>query len=460
MARSRFQTVVQDEEGDIQAGRVLTLYETDGTTPIAQTLYDAPSGGSTVITPTTNSLGYVELFTDLPQRVKVAVTGVSGQYDSDLSPDPSDVVLKTASQTLTNKTLTSPTINTPIINTPAIDAPSVTGGMSVTRNSASPAATFRNTNAGSYALLVENVNGDDILKVARNGSNDAVAINLVNGIVPASSTFLVAKDVSSGAGFVMADFDIQVSGAAGDVGAMRANTHQAAAGAGTLLRAGEFHTMRYAAAPGGAGTWVLELGLHTEVAGAGVGDNVGIRLTSENWAGSPVMSSAVRADTGLLLAGAAGWKQAIHYLDTDGTTVLFSVSQTGQMTSGHHISRTNDTYDLGSAANRWVRVYSNAILLESGGAAGPAYTFRSDTTTGLFLQANNVLGVTTAGVEAFRISAAGLLDWRRSQNITPGGGATATMTVAIGGSGPAAANIAGWIKQAVNGTAVFVPYWI
>lgn len=113
MARALLTVVLQDQEGDVQASRTLTLYELDGTTPLAQTVYDAPTGGNIVVSPTTNSLGTARLYVANAQRIKLAVSGVAGTVDAEFSPDPSDVVTLAGTQTLTNKTLTAPTLTTP-----------------------------------------------------------------------------------------------------------------------------------------------------------------------------------------------------------------------------------------------------------------------------------------------------------------------------------------------------------
>ena len=85
--RARLQEVVQDTDGDVQTNRAVTVYEIDGVTPIAQTMYTAASGGSIVTAPQTDSLGRLTLYTPLPQRVKLTVSGVAGQYESEFTPD-------------------------------------------------------------------------------------------------------------------------------------------------------------------------------------------------------------------------------------------------------------------------------------------------------------------------------------------------------------------------------------
>lgn len=100
MARALLTVVLQNAAGDVQTSKALTFFEIDGTTPLAQTLYDAPSGGNIIASPTTNSLGTALLYVTTPQRAKMAISGVSGTTDVEFAPDPSEVVRTTANQTI------------------------------------------------------------------------------------------------------------------------------------------------------------------------------------------------------------------------------------------------------------------------------------------------------------------------------------------------------------------------
>lgn len=115
MARAEFQTTVQSTTGDIQAGKTVVLYEIDGTTPLAQTVYDAASGGSAVLSPQTNSVGQLDLYADNGQYFTYKVNNGTLQKGR-LDPDPGQIVLLTATQTLTNKVITTSTINTSAIS--------------------------------------------------------------------------------------------------------------------------------------------------------------------------------------------------------------------------------------------------------------------------------------------------------------------------------------------------------
>jgi hypothetical protein len=227
------------------------------------------------------------------------------------------------------------------------------------------------------------------------------------------------------------------------------------------------------------------------------------------------VAGEVRSNSALYIGGVAGWTDAIYYLDTNGSTVLFRVDQVGKVTSGTHIPRTTDTYLLGDGTNNWnVANVNFYVATNSGNAGGPTYTWLGDTDTGLYrigadsfgattggtlrltlsttaltstlpvlvpngtvanpglgfatdvdngliLATTNAIGLVTAGTEQVRITATGLVDFRNggTQNVALGGGAAPTLGT-IGGSGPAAAAQAGWIKMALGGTAIFFPYWV
>lgn len=136
MARLRYYTVIQtiDSNGFLKPvpSATVTVYEPGTTTPLAQTIYAGNTGGTTKSNPmTAGSDGSVEFYLATAQRVKIRSTGSGlGTTDLDLEPplhDPSDVVDKTSTQTLTNKTLTSP-----VINTPTGDVVTLTGSQTLT----------------------------------------------------------------------------------------------------------------------------------------------------------------------------------------------------------------------------------------------------------------------------------------------------------------------------------------
>lgn len=99
---------------DIQESgvRAVTIYETDGTTLFAGTLYDAASGGGVVTNPvSTTANGLLEVWTDATnaRRVKLSIAGLAGQRNSAFRIDEATAVTTDTAQTITAiKTLTSP----------------------------------------------------------------------------------------------------------------------------------------------------------------------------------------------------------------------------------------------------------------------------------------------------------------------------------------------------------------
>lgn len=101
---------------------------------------------------------------------------------------------------------------------------------------------------------------------------------------------------------------------------------------GALIRAIEAQTLVDASTPNDAnrGTWIAEFGLHSELAGNGADKNIGLYVGSSHAGWLP---TGVRNDTALFIGGPDGWFNAIRYMHTDGTTLLFNVDQTGTVTA-------------------------------------------------------------------------------------------------------------------------------
>lgn len=127
-----------------------------------------------------------------------------------------------------------------------------------------------------------------------------------------------------------------------DLGATRAVARHLGASYGyppstaqTLLRSGEFQTLRGAATLGG--TWGIEIGVHSEVAGDGVSQSLGAYIASSHggW-----LNSGVRNDVGVLVTGEDGWYHGFRYLDTNGT-VLFDVDQYGTVYTNSFVKAPN-----------------------------------------------------------------------------------------------------------------------
>lgn len=166
-------------------------------------------------------------------------------------------------------------------------------------------------------------------------ANDARVTVIPDHNQPAINA-LVDASVNS----VGADFISTMSGVAAyaDSGATRAVMRHLgpeygypASSAPTLLRAGEFQSLRGIGTAGGV--WGLEIGVHSEVPGDGWSKNIGIYLASshQGW-----LNSGVKNDTAILITGEDGWHHALRYLNTDGA-MLFNIDEGGSIwMNGYH----------------------------------------------------------------------------------------------------------------------------
>jgi hypothetical protein len=173
VARAQFSTTVLDASGTIQPSEPLVLYETDGATPFGQPVYDVPSGGTPVPSPQTDAEGQVILYADAGQYLTYRVDGGELEYGR-MDPDPADLVLLDAVQTVDAKTLT--------------DATMVEGRL--TSATPNPAATFESTFSGvSYLSLTAAGSGytsAPTVSITGGGGSGATAIATVSaGVVTA-----------------------------------------------------------------------------------------------------------------------------------------------------------------------------------------------------------------------------------------------------------------------------------
>ncbi len=213
-----------------------------------------------------------------------------------------------------------------------------------------------------------------------------IRVNSNGSVVVGTPALLTASTLgvygTKAATYVLVDIGYVQTGNGFDSGAFRAAAVQASGSSD--IRAGEFHVSRYAASSIN-GTWALELGVHSETAGDGSTQNVGIFLLSSHAGWTP---TGVRNDTGILIGGADGWTHGIRYLDTNSTTVLFDIDQSGNMTlagtlpahgASVHDNRTRSIY---LPASEWVldqgtpdlatRGSAGALLRMPGWAMDPA----------------------------------------------------------------------------------------
>lgn len=146
---------------------------------------------------------------------------------------------------------------------------------------------------------------------------------------PAISSAVRASDNSVGADFISTMSGVVSYADSGAIRAVMRHLGPAygypASSAPTLLRAGEFQSLRGAGTAGGV--WGLEIGVHSEVPGDGTSKNIGIYLASSHtgW-----LNSGVKNDTAILITGEDGWHNAIRYLNTSGN-LLFNVDGGGSI---------------------------------------------------------------------------------------------------------------------------------
>lgn len=133
----------------------------------------------------------------------------------------------------------------------------------------------------------------------------------------------------------------------------------------TLIRAGEFQSLRGAGTEGG--TWGIEVGVHAEVPGDGYSKNVGIYIAASHtgW-----LNSGVRADTAVVVTGEDGWGHVIRALDTDGSC-YFDVDGAGNAYMRGWLSAPNIPYFQGSVSG--VATTGNDALLTNVDALGMNY---------------------------------------------------------------------------------------
>lgn len=212
-----------------------------------------------------------------------------------------------------------------------------------------------------------------------------------SGTLSAASSSVLFSE-SKAASWVLADFSLIAAGDSVDSGAVRAMAFQTAAFTGTLIRGLETHGVRYAAV-GQGGTWAIEAGVHTGVAGDGLNYNIGIYLNSN---ADFLPAGGVRADVGLLVLGTLGWTHPIQVRDVDNTSYLFDVDQYGHI-GIHKIAAAGYMLDIAAAAADTI---VQARLAATG--TGSAY-----------------LGLSSAGgVNSFLTDAAG--DWSLSSDAVAG----------------------------------------
>lgn len=184
------------------------------------------------------------------------------------------------------------------------------------------------------------------------------ALNLLLGdLATTSTTSTLVASATKAVPYVTADFGLVSTAATPDSGAMR-GIASAATGLGSI-RAGEFHALHQTGFNAASGTYGVEIGVHSQVAS---GSNIlhnGIYLSSEPFG----LSGSVRNDSAILITGSDGWKHAIRYLDTNGTTLLFNVNQLGTLNCGTIVPIAANTYNLGDGVTNFAGVYFDTAMI-------------------------------------------------------------------------------------------------
>ncbi len=210
------------------------------------------------------------------------------------------------------------------------DAINNIGGLDVLSDSA-VYGNIRFNNQGGDALFGGRIVGGP------DGPGLASTFSYLKGLVLGNNS-LTSGDILCGvygksdASNVLSDFthDVANNAAYADTASLRTIMRQISGTTTfpTLLRSIENHTLRSAAATGGAnnGTWGQESSIESEVAGNTIDQGVGLRMdcTINQWS----IGVGVRQDTAIYILGDAGWYNYIRAHDETGTCV-FNVDQDG-----------------------------------------------------------------------------------------------------------------------------------
>jgi hypothetical protein len=435
------QAVLQDTDGDIQANTpVQVVAAADGTTPYAGALYAAESGGSPTTSFQSDTAGLVKVYTALADRgqAKLRVNGAAAlPAVFPFYPAPEDVIVQQQSTLAT-----------------------LAAGLSVTDGGASIA---RNENA--YALTTTQSHANNLIQKWVDNAANSVAIMTGTGLYMGTpgtglaigsnglnNNLVVAyqpdtDDLASGVSFITADFQLIPTNANADHGVIRAVLNQSTAGGGDSAgRAGEFHAIRQRTnGTATLGIWGLEVSVDsmTPSGSSILPINVGIYLyaNTNQWAGNG--GAGVVQDAGVWVDESYDGFKDFFVASGPGASFTKYFRVAGQASGG---DQKGDVVTAGR------------LRAANGSAATPAVV-GADLDSGIFFATNQV-SIATSGGEQYRVTSAGLLDFRNAaaQTAGLGGGAAATLGT-IGGSGPATAAQGYWLKIAVGGTAGFLAVW-
>lgn len=384
MARAELYFVLQDQEGDAVPGRAITLYETDGTTPLAQTVYDAPSGGSVVTSHVTNSLGTLRRYVDSPQRVALAVDGVAGTALNAFEPDPTSF----ASMMTTDTAQTVSGVKTFSV------APLLPDGSEAAPGWAFSADTDTGGRRVAANYMAFTVGGIDGLRLATGAYGSRAAFGntdepLTDGTQ--DGTVLIAGHITSAnndgtVAFAPSIINNGVVGADGvsgfpDSAAIQSSIYQTSASATGGMRCIAAQVIRARASNSASTMSGIEIGLATSKAGHSFETNGQAPKTMGLWVACTDESTLqflgeaeVEGDCAIYTSGngTAGWRY--HAFFRSLTADIFAVHKSG------------------------------AVYFAQGGASTvPTISFFGDEDTGLWRIGANGFGIATGGTEAVRI---------------------------------------------------------
>lgn len=305
-ARAHLRIVARDTTGAVQASKAVTFFEAaDGTTPFAGSLYSAVSGGSPVVSHTTDSTGVLERWTDAADArpVKLTVAGVAAQINASFTLDPRDIILQGGSVAA---------------NINGYDGTGWAQTVKAVQNDAGVAA--------NIARFLDS-NDAAILRLWRStGGNLAASINLLDDTIPTLSTFEVKKATGT-SGFNAVNHEVQVNAAGIVVAGLQVTAKQTVAGQSNAI-AGRFISERSGSASNDGVGYAVEGQVKTTATSSDPSFSVGF------YANSAVVTSGV-APGAAFFAGGGGvtWPYGLYYRDSAAAHIA-SISSAGVLALG------------------------------------------------------------------------------------------------------------------------------
>lgn len=292
--RARLLLVAQDATGIVKGSRSLQIFNASGAA-LGQTVYDAESGGSPIVSLRTDADGKFEGWVDTPCRAQVLVSGDSANEDVEFLPDPADIVTKGSAQTISGvKTMTAPILNDPsiVLTTDFLVSMDGTGRFKI----------FDST--GSVGIC------------------GALAIR-DDGLADQSSAamLVVANTANVRGNYLLAALEMDQTAVAGDNGVLRLVHYQKAGGGQSqaTLRGMEIETIREAGTTSltnSAGNLGIEIGTHLAARTAAT-----VAVDADRTAG--YTAEAVYTNSGLFfLSSGAAWFAGGTKIWRSGTAVF------------------------------------------------------------------------------------------------------------------------------------------